>query len=132
MNKGYVYILSNPSMPSLVLLGKTGGRVSDRIANFNSMDIPMPFELEAKVFVPDVDLLANRFDRCFSHVRVSPCRDFYVCDAQTAVMNLALRYTLELFTREQILSARAEFASELRASRIETKKIVARLCGSAG
>jgi len=45
MLQGHIYILSNPSMPGLVKIGRTHREVSTRMNELNSTGVPTPFKL---------------------------------------------------------------------------------------
>ena len=44
---GYLYILSNPSMPGLLKIGLTTRSVSERVAELSSTGVPSAFNIEA-------------------------------------------------------------------------------------
>ena len=51
---GYVYILTNPSMPGLVKVGKTTTTPNQRMSELHSTGVPTPFELEFSISVNDL------------------------------------------------------------------------------
>lgn len=51
---GYIYVLSNPSMPGLVKIGCTTRSVEDRVRELNApTSVPAPFKVEAFFESPD-------------------------------------------------------------------------------
>ena len=44
MNEGIVYVLTNPAMPKLVKIGKTGLGVETRLNDLYITGLPLPFE----------------------------------------------------------------------------------------
>ena len=56
--KGYIYILSNPSMANLYKVGLTTNSVNQRIQELNSTGVPRPFKLEKKYEIREDKLLS--------------------------------------------------------------------------
>lgn len=77
MSKGYVYILSNPSMPGLVKIGMTTGEPSARAGQLQTTGVPTPFVLESFVPTPDCAALEAIMHDEFSARRVDPSREFF-------------------------------------------------------
>ena len=62
MSTGWVYVLSNPSIPSQVKVGWTKGRPAARAKELQGTGVPTPFKVETAF------LFSNRADvveRCF-------------------------------------------------------------------
>lgn len=55
--KGFIYILSNPSMPSIYKVGLTRNSVQQRMQELNTTGVPRPFELVKKYEVHETKLL---------------------------------------------------------------------------
>ena len=53
---GYIYILSNPSMPNVYKVGLTTNSISKRIQELNTTGVPRAFKLEKLFEVPEKDL----------------------------------------------------------------------------
>ena len=86
---GCVYVLSNPSIPGLVKIGKTHRQVDSRVAELNSSTgVPAPFQVEAYFFCGDPDASENA-----AHMSLAACRvegkEFFRCSPQTAVEKLS-------------------------------------------
>jgi hypothetical protein len=92
--KGYVYVLSNPSMPGLVKIGrsKVGGNSRGKQMYKGDTGVPTPFELEFECLFDDcIEAEAMLHDE-LSHLRVNPQREFFKMDeyeAVIAVLNMA-------------------------------------------
>lgn len=56
--KGFIYILSNPSMPSIYKVGLTTNSVRQRIQELNSTGVPKSFELVKKYEIREDKLLS--------------------------------------------------------------------------
>ena len=86
--KGFLYILSNPSMPGLLKIGMTEGDVSDRITQLSSgTGVAEPFVLEASITSTD-----PLRDERLVHERLAPYRkpkrEFFELSVPDAVATL--------------------------------------------
>ena len=89
MSKGYVYILTNPSMPGLVKVGKTTGSTEARAAQLHQTGVPLPFLVAHYVLSPDChELEAWAHDKLASY-RVSASREFFQCELSVAIDELS-------------------------------------------
>ena len=55
MNEGIVYVLTNPAMPKMVKIGKTGREVEARLNDLYTTGVPLPFECAYAAKVADMD-----------------------------------------------------------------------------
>jgi hypothetical protein len=91
---GYVYILSNPSMPGLLKIGRSVNGGQSRAKNMYQTGVPSPFVLEFEMLVDcpeDVEALAHE---ALQGNRPSRSREFFSVDLMTAkhaVIDCALR-----------------------------------------
>ena len=86
--KGYVYVLSNPSMPGLVKIGrsKVGGNSRGKQMYKGDTGVPTPFELEFECLFDDcIEAEAMLHDE-LGHLRVNPQREFFKMDEDEAVV----------------------------------------------
>ncbi len=51
MNEGYVYVLSNPAMPGLMKIGRSGNGGKSRASSIYQTGVPSPFKLEFEMYV---------------------------------------------------------------------------------
>lgn len=79
MSRGYVYILTNESMPGLVKIGKTTRDVAQRASELNHTGVPFPFDVYAFEFSPDCNELERMMHERFADCRVNPAREFFLC-----------------------------------------------------
>lgn len=84
MSRGYVYILSNPSMPRLLKIGKTTRDVYQRADELHQTGVPTPFKVEEYFETPDCDALEATVHQKLSEHRVSVGREFFRIDAWNA------------------------------------------------
>lgn len=91
MEEGIVYVLTNPSMPGLVKIGKTTREtVSSRLNELYSTGVPVPFECEFAGRVSDVSKVEQAFHQAFGPYRLNPKREFFEIEADQAVALLEL------------------------------------------
>ncbi len=84
----YLYILSNPSMPGLVKIGKTSTSPDRRMAELQSTGVPTPFILEASLEVNDADKCESSAHRALSKFRVSRNREFFKVSVRDALRSV--------------------------------------------
>lgn len=75
--KGYVYILTNPSMPGLVKIGKTVRDVEQRANELYQTGVPEPFVVSHHVYSPDCTELEATVHAAMMKERVSSGREFF-------------------------------------------------------
>lgn len=75
--KGYVYVLSNPSMPGIYKVGrsKNGGRA--RASDLYTTGVPTPFEVETEILVSDSDHTEIAVHEKLRELRVNDSREFF-------------------------------------------------------
>lgn len=84
-NRGYVYVLSNPSMPGVVKVGrsKIGGK--HRAQQIYTTGVPEPFRLEFEVMVDDASEVEALAHERLSFCRVNGSREFFRCEVMDAI-----------------------------------------------
>lgn len=101
MSRGYVYILTNPSMPGLVKIGKTTRDPEDRAHEVSgATGVPTPFDVYGSFYSMDCDYLEGWAHERLADSRVSLNREFFKISAQdayTAIAPLHLEQTTEAF-----------------------------------
>ena len=82
---GYVYLLTNPSMPGLVKVGCTDRSPSERISELSSATgVPTPFTLEFSISVPDHIATEQELHSILGTERVSDSREFFRVSVEKA------------------------------------------------
>ena len=75
---GIIYVLSNPSMPGIVKVGKTNNDdPQTRIDTLYNTSVPVPFECEIAVRVEDESHLETAIFEILDDCRVNPRREFF-------------------------------------------------------
>ena len=78
MSRGYVYCLSNPSMPGLLKIGYTERLMEERLQEANqSTWVPEPFSIEVAKFVSQPNAKEQTIHRILDPHRVNPKREFF-------------------------------------------------------
>jgi hypothetical protein len=77
MNPGYVYILTNPSMPGLVKIGRTQRNSHDRARELYTTGVPTRFEVAFEISSDDHESLENQMHARLSEFRPNEDREFF-------------------------------------------------------
>lgn len=82
--RGFVYVLSNPSMPGLYKIGCTSKTVEERIIELSrSTGVPTRFIKEFSLYVYDIGECENKLHEYLSKYRVSGNKEFFKTDLET-------------------------------------------------
>ena len=84
MSRGFVYILTNPSMAGIVKIGKTTRSVSGRAQELYQTGVPTPFVVAHSVETPDCHELELKIHKALAEKRVSESREFFRTEAANA------------------------------------------------
>jgi hypothetical protein len=85
MSKGYVYVLSNPSMPGLVKIGWSGVGAMHRAKSLSNTSVPSAFVVEFEILCLDPEKAEERAHRAAHHKRVDARREFFKLPINEAV-----------------------------------------------
>ena len=77
MPEGIVYILINEAMPGYAKVGKTATTVEQRMKEFDTSGVPLPFECFYAARVADMDMAEKRLHDAYKSWRVRPRREFF-------------------------------------------------------
>jgi len=104
MNKGYIYILVNPSMPNMVKIGKTQRSSDNRASELSTgTNVPFHFEVGYEKLVSDCHLAEQIIHKKLSAFRVNRDREFFsirLREAINVVNKIILDEKLSLEERE--------------------------------
>ena len=102
--KGFVYILSNPSMPGLVKIGRTVRTVEGRAVELYQTGVPTPFVIEHSVLSPDCAELEQIMHDSLEAYRIAAGREFFRCDTAAAmrVLDDAIQEQVTCFVSEYL------------------------------
>lgn len=91
---GYVYILSNPSMPGLLKIGRSINGGHSRAKNMYQTGVPVPFVLEFEMLVDSPEDIEAMVHEALQKQRLSRSREFFSVDlmiAKHAVIDCCLK-----------------------------------------
>lgn len=118
--KGYVYVLSNPSMAGLVKIGKTTTSPTRRMSELHSTGVPTPFELEFAAEVADCHVSERAAHDALDRYRVSSNREFFKVSVMEALREILPRLgeyeVVEFKSSHGIEQLEAEIAKRRRAT----------------
>ena len=81
LNRGIVYVLSNPAMEGYLKIGKTGGDsvkdVLDRMRQLDTTGVPRAFECEHAAVVDNYEQVEKKLHEAFEDRRVRKNREFF-------------------------------------------------------
>ncbi len=72
-----VYVLTNPTMPGLVKIGKTKKTIKNRLRELDSTGVPHPFDCVAAWEFQDAKEVESTLHQAFEDRRVRPNREFF-------------------------------------------------------
>ena len=90
MSEGIVYVLTNPAMPRMVKIGRTGREIGARLSDLYTTGVPLPFECEYAARVKDQNEVESAFHLAFGPYRVNPRREFFNIEPEQAITLLKL------------------------------------------
>lgn len=85
MTTGFVYVLSNRSMPGMVKIGKTTRDPRTRAGELFASGVPTPFIIEATIETPNINETELTVHRLLSANRVNKKREFFHVSVPEAV-----------------------------------------------
>jgi hypothetical protein len=91
---GFVYVLSNPSMPNIVKIGSTERNVKERVAELSSTTgVPTPFRIEYSLLTENPKELEFTLHEEFVEHRINGNREFFSIAPEVVVKRLRqIRY----------------------------------------
>src|SRR4051812_48808438 len=87
-NQGYVYILFNSAMPSLVKIGQTTRDPEDRAQEIGGTGVPGRFVVAYRERVPDCVAVERRIHRELAKYRYDPKREFFELSLESAIATM--------------------------------------------
>lgn len=112
----YLYILSNPSMPGLIKVGKTTTHPDQRMAELHSTGVPTPFELECSFAVPDCHESERKAHNALRAYRVANNREFFRLSVKSAIEKI-----IEVIGPFTLHEARASYGVEKLEQKIKQR-----------
>lgn len=89
MCPGYVYILMNPAMPSVLKIGKTKRSSEERATEISTpTGVPVPWHVAYEVYVADCDLVEQKIHEALKKYRVTTGKECFVVPLKEALILL--------------------------------------------
>lgn len=85
MRKGFVYVLTNRSMPGLVKVGYTMKVPTERAVELGTTGVPTPFQVEYYCLVEDPDQLETIVHQALVSSRTNIDREFFRIEVKDAI-----------------------------------------------
>lgn len=82
---GYIYFLTNPSMPGLIKIGYSEQSVESRINQLSTTGVPTKFRLMAQFLVVDCIETESVIHKSLERKRINAQREFFACDLKEAL-----------------------------------------------
>lgn len=119
-SKEIVYILTNPSMPGYVKIGRTSN-LEARIRSLDTTSVPLPFECAFAAIVNDSAFVEKKLHDAFGDHRVRSNREFFEIAPERVIAALQLATIKEVtpqrnFTESKEDEAALEKAIERRSA----------------
>lgn len=112
MSRGYVYVMSNPSMPGLVKIGRTSTSVEARRQQLQTTGVLMPFVIEGYVCTPNCAALENSVHSKLSKFRVIDNREFFEIHPSKALNSVIYEHAvfMDLFINQYLPESMKRFS----------------------
>ena len=82
---GFVYVLTNPSMPGIVKAGKTSWLPEDRSQKLYTTGVPEPFDVAFRLETSRPDMVERHAHDSLGDYRVNPKREFFRVSTDEAI-----------------------------------------------
>ncbi|MYD16642.1 MAG: GIY-YIG nuclease family protein [Chloroflexi bacterium] len=120
---GIVYVLSNPSMPNLLKIGKTTQADPQvRIDQLYTSGVPVPFVCEIAVQVKDEVAVERALHLAFSPQRVNPSREFFELETEQVRVILDLVSTKDVTPAVNELNKDVDEESRRAGRRLKSRR----------
>ncbi len=77
MTPGYIYVLSNPSMPGLLKIGRSKNGAKARAKELNTTGVPEPFEILGEAYICDMITTERNIHELLKEYRYNSSREFF-------------------------------------------------------
>lgn len=85
---GYVYVLSNPSMPGILKIGRSVNGGKQRATALYSTGVPTPFVLEFELLTSDAPYIEKAVHESLARFRLKDSREFFKCEVNEAAESI--------------------------------------------
>ena len=116
-----VYILTNPSMPDLVKIGKTSGPITDRMRQLYQTGVPLPFECFYAAEVESYDRVEKALHLAFGDHRENPRREFFRISPDKPKAIIELLALKDVTPRDEVVDSPEEQRAINKAKSIRSR-----------
>jgi len=88
MAAGFVYLLTNETMPGIVKIGKTRRLPENRSNELYTTGVALPFKVRFAIYSEDMDWLEQTVHEDLEQLRVSSCREFFYGEWNTLLLRV--------------------------------------------
>jgi hypothetical protein len=113
VSSGYVYVLSNESMPGLVKIGRSINGGHARSKNIYQTGVAAPFRLEFEIFSAHHEALELLVHDSLQKERVNPCREFFRVDPTWAIVEILSCYMRSILPSDYVVAYGDEQAAAI-------------------
>lgn len=92
MSKGYVYVLSNPSMPGVFKIGRSKRGGESRAKELYQTGVPEPFAVEFEILIEHHEYVEAYLHEHFKECRVNGGREFFKSPLEEITFELVSAY----------------------------------------
>ncbi len=90
---GFVYVMTNASMPGIVKIGKTERLPAVRARELFTTGVPVPFKVEFAIFSTNADQLEATVHADLDDNRLSDVREFFRIEVEEAIIRILSAYS---------------------------------------
>lgn len=96
--KGWVYVISNPSMPGIVKIGYSSKDPKLRAEELYTTGVPRPFEVNYSLLVDDPYDLEQRIHKSLKHINDG--KEWFKCSVEEAIATIRYIYNGNIYHEE--------------------------------
>lgn len=94
---GYLYVLSNPSLPKYLKVGYTNRTLEQRLTELNNTSIPLPFKIEFYCIVDDAENVERAVHAELVKKNFKKDKEFFIISPKMAVKEIKEMIESQLF-----------------------------------
>lgn len=109
---GKIYVLTNDSMPGIVKIGITEGKIEDRIKNLDNTSLPLPFRFYFAIESDRYKDIGKFAHNAFADYRIRENREFFKVDPERVVAALRISGSMEIKIGNEMIDEKGETLPE--------------------
>lgn len=112
-NSGIVYVMSNPSMPGILKIGRTVNHADIRSKQLDNTSVPTPFSVEIAEYFSDCRSVESELHRIFEASRIRNSREFFHTTVGEVAGALEILKTIFPKDSDEFIEQNREFIKNL-------------------